>query len=513
VVIEAISLDRNRLDAVIFDLDGVITNTQQLHAEAWKAVFDEVIAIVSRREAREIEPFRIDGDYYRYVDGKPRYDGVRSVLASRSIEIPEGNPGDPPVADTVFGIGNRKNQRYLKLLEHRGAQVYPAALTQIRALRAAGFALAVVSSSRNCRRVLESVGAERLFHVRVDGNDIELLGLAGKPAPDIFRAAARLLGAAPDRTAVVEDAISGVRAGHAGGFGLVIGVDRHGKPTALAEAGADAVVAGLGEVRVVPSAGRPPDGLQAFEELQRLFKGRTPAVFLDYDGTLTPIVNRPADAVLSPSMKATLTQLTARVTTAIISGRDLEDVRKRVGIDGVIYAGSHGLDILLPDGARKSADGAETFLAALDHAEALLHARLDGVTGAIVERKRFALTAHYRLVKDAEVPQIEAAVNEALNATRGLRKQGGKRIIELLPELDWDKGLAVRWLVDQLSDPDPIPVYLGDDVTDEHVFQTLRVEGVTVVVMDEPHTTAARYSLRDTEAAGVFLNRLIGLLP
>jgi alpha,alpha-trehalase len=205
------------------------------------------------------------------------------------------------------------------------------------------------------------------------------------------------------------------------------------------------------------------------------------------------------------------------LTTAIISGRDLEDVRARVGIEGVIYVGSHGLDILLADGTRRSADGAEAFLGALDHAEALLHTRIDGIHGAIVERKRFALTAHYRLVTDAEIPLIEAAVDEALNAAEGLRRQGGKRVIELLPDLDWDKGSAVRWLVDQLPDApgtvktEPLPVYLGDDLTDEHVFQSLRVDGVTVAVMDAPHTTAARYSLRNTDAVGEFLDRLTGL--
>jgi alpha,alpha-trehalase len=514
---ESNSLDRNRLDAVIFDLDGVITTTQQLHAEAWKTVFDEAIVLASRREAREIEPFRIETDYYRYVDGKPRYDGVRSFLASRSIEVPEGHPEDPPDADSIFGIGNRKNRRYLELLEHRGAQVYPAALKLVRALRVAGFAVAVVSSSRNCRQVLESVGADRLFHVRIDGNDSETLGLTGKPAPDLFLAAARLLDVAPDRIAVVEDAIAGVRAGCSGGFGRVIGVDRHGEPAALAAAGADTVVDNLGKLEVVPSTGRPPDGLEAFDDIQRRFSTQSPVVFLDYDGTLTPIVDRPEDAVLSTAMKATLTRLAERLTTAIISGRDLEDVRARVGIEGVIYVGSHGLDILLADGTRRSADGAEAFLDALDRAEALLHTRIDGIRGAIVERKRFALTAHYRLVIDTEIPLIEAAVDEALNTTEGLRRQGGKRVIELLPELDWDKGSAVRWLVDQLSEAastritESVPVYIGDDITDENVFQTLRVDGVTVAVMDAPHTTAACYSLHDTEAVGDFLDRLTGL--
>lgn len=506
-----VTLDRTRFDAVIFDLDGVITSTQRLHAAAWKAVFDEVLGQEASEGAQSIEPFRIDPDYYRYVDGKPRYDGVRSFLDARGIELPEGQPDDAPETRTVYGIGNRKNRLFRELLASRGAEAYPAAIDLIRALRAAGFGVGVVSSSRNGRTVLDSVGATSLFHYVLDGDDALSLGLAGKPAPDIFLVAAERLMVAPARAVVVEDAIAGVRAGRAGNFGLVIGVDRRGESRALAGAGADVVVAELEQVRVEQGCIRPPDALESFAAVRAEIGNHPVAVFLDYDGTLTPIVDRPELAQLGAAMRATLEQVAQVFPTAVISGRDVEEVRRLVGLAGILYAGSHGLDIVHADGSRSSAEGAEAFLPDLERAQSLLEARLAGVEGAIVERKRFALAAHYRLVADEDVASVETAVDEALAATGQLRKRGGKKIFELLPDMDWDKGRTVRWLVEQLPGRDVVPVYVGDDLTDEDAFHAVRVSGVGIVVMDAPQPSAARYSLEDTDAVQAFLQRLTAL--
>lgn len=232
-------------DAVIFDLDGVITETRSQHARAWKQVFDRLLA---SRGGSEV-PFSIETEYYRYVDGKPRHEGVRSFLAARRIELPEGDPADPPGLATVCAIGNAKNRGFRELLEREGVHVYPDARSLLDALRQMGKALAVVTSSRNGARVLEAGGLEPAFDVRLDGNETARRGLAGKPAPDTFLAAARDLSVEAARAVVVEDAVAGVRAGRAGGFGLVIGVDRTGHGGDLAAAGADRVVRSLDEWR------------------------------------------------------------------------------------------------------------------------------------------------------------------------------------------------------------------------------------------------------------------------
>ncbi|MBW3605467.1 MAG: beta-phosphoglucomutase family hydrolase [Actinobacteria bacterium] len=244
-------LTPDRYDAVLFDLDGVITDTAAVHARAWKTMFDEFLrqrAAQHDESDESCKPFTIDGDYKTYVDGKPRYDGVRSFLQARGIELPEGTPDDPPDATTVCGLGNRKNELVNRLLDEEGVAVYDGSVRLIHRLRDDGIALAVVSSSRNCAAVLRSAGLLDLFDARVDGVVAAERGLPGKPAPDTFLSAAADLDADAGRAVVVEDAISGVQAGRAGGFGLVIGVDRGGDPDALREHGADLVVADLAEL-------------------------------------------------------------------------------------------------------------------------------------------------------------------------------------------------------------------------------------------------------------------------
>lgn len=244
----SIVLTRARFDAVIFDLDGVITRTARQHASAWKRMFDEFLACYGSQHGHCYAPFDIAADYRRYVDGMPRYDGVQSFLHARGIRLPRGTPGDAPTATTICGLGNRKNELFGELIEREGADVYERAIGFVRRLRPAGFKAAIVSSSKNCARVLKSVGALDLFDVRVDGTHAEAWGLPGKPAPDIFLAAASALKVEPRRAVIVEDALAGVAAGRAGGFGLVIGVDRVGQTEALRDHGADAVVKDLDEI-------------------------------------------------------------------------------------------------------------------------------------------------------------------------------------------------------------------------------------------------------------------------
>jgi beta-phosphoglucomutase family hydrolase len=234
--------------ACLFDLDGVLTQTAKVHAAAWKQMFDEYLQARAERAGVQLVPFDGREDYDRYVDGKPRYDGVRSFLASRGITLDEGTPDDPPSAETVAGLGNRKNELVLKLIEEQGVEPYEGSVRYVRAAADAGLRRAVVSSSANCRAVLESADMLDLFEEIVDGNVLAERGLNGKPAPDTFLAAADALGTSAAESAVYEDALSGVEAGRAGNFGLVVGVDRVGQAAALKEHGADIVVEDLAEL-------------------------------------------------------------------------------------------------------------------------------------------------------------------------------------------------------------------------------------------------------------------------
>jgi beta-phosphoglucomutase family hydrolase len=234
--------------ACLFDLDGVLTQTAKLHAEAWKVMFDAYLQERAAKTGERFVPFDPVADYDEYVDGEPRYDGVRSFLAARGIELPEGEKSDPVSAQTVKGLGNRKNELVLRLIHDRGVEAYPGSVRYVRTAREAGLHRAVVSSSSNCREVLVAAGIEELFEQRVDGLVAERDHLKGKPAPDTFLAAARALGVEPGQAAVFEDALAGVSAGRAGGFACVVGVDRAGQADALREHGADLVVADLSEL-------------------------------------------------------------------------------------------------------------------------------------------------------------------------------------------------------------------------------------------------------------------------
>ena len=235
-------LDLDRFDAVLFDLDGVLTPTADVHMRAWNRMFSGYFV------AHGVEPPYTDEDYFAYVDGKPRYDGVRSALASRGVVLPEGDPTDPPGAETVCGLGNMKNTAFNEVLLEEGVEPYPGSVALLDQLVAHGTAVAIVSSSRNAVPVLEAARLADRFAVIVDGVVAIDQGLAGKPSAEMFQYAARQLGVPADRAVVVEDAVSGVAAGRAGDFGLVVGVDRGAGAQTLLDAGADLVVNDLAEL-------------------------------------------------------------------------------------------------------------------------------------------------------------------------------------------------------------------------------------------------------------------------
>jgi len=242
------NLTKEHYDAVLFDLDGVLTDTASVHAACWKQLFDDLLRHRAEGASEPFVEFDIDADYHAYVDGKPCRNGVRDFLASRNITLPEGTPDDPPGQQTVQALGNRKDLLFGEALERQGVKVFHGSVRLIRRLRSEGVLTAVVSASKHCQQVLQVAGIEDLFDTRVDGTTLEELGMAGKPAPDSYLEAARRLEVQPARAVVVEDAISGVRSGTAGGFGLVIGVARKNNAEELRRQGADITVTDLEEL-------------------------------------------------------------------------------------------------------------------------------------------------------------------------------------------------------------------------------------------------------------------------
>jgi alpha,alpha-trehalase len=497
-------LSKSRFDAVIFDLDGVVTQTETLHAAAWKEAFDDFLTKCGKD--KPFVTFDAEGDYRTYVDGKPRLDGVRSFLLSRGIELPEGHPDDGPGTPSVCGIGNQKNQIFRQMIK-KGVKTYASSIEMIVRLRKRGFKTAVVSSSKNCPVILESADIVHLFDAKVDGIDLGTLDLRGKPEPDLFLEAAKRLGTDPVRSVVVEDAIAGVQAGRNGGFGMVIGVDRFDQAEALKTAGADWVVGDLAEITVEVTIADLPPAFASKEKIYERMKDKDTVLLLDYDGTLTPIVSHPQDAWLGEEMRETLLKLANWCTVAVISGRGLEDVRKRVAIDGIYYAGSHGFEIEGP-GIKMEHENALTFVPLLDELEADLRDVLASVDGALVERKRFSIALHYRNVSEADAPLVEAAADKAVKSAPRLRKTYGKMVYELQPDIDWNKGRAVEWLLDvlEVGEKDTAVFYLGDDVTDEDALEAVKDFGTGIVVGEGDRKTAAHYRLADVEEVRDFLN-------
>ncbi len=271
---------------------------------------------------------------------------------------------------------------------------------------------------------------------------------------------------------------------------------------------------GAGRTQGKRMASELPSALEAWGEIAGTLQDKRPAVFLDYDGTLTPIVSQPEDAVLSEGMRDVLRKLATLCPVAIVSGRDRNDVEPLVGLSGLVYAGSHGFDIKGPDGLRLEHEGGRECLPQLQQAERELGVRLASVAGARVERKRFAIANHYRNVSERDVPRVEQAVKEVAELHARLRISGGKKVLELRPDIPWDKGRAVLWLLDalDLDGEGVLPFYVGDDVTDEDAFSVLAARGIGVLVGSPAYKTNATYGLRDTAEVQRFLLELINLL-
>jgi len=524
--------------AVIFDLDGVITKTASVHAKAWKIAFDEYLRLREKRDGEPFREFTHEVDYLRYVDGKPRYEGVKGFLKSRGISIPYGDPSDIPDKETVCGIGNKKNKMFRQILEDQGAEIFTSTVDFIKSLKQAGIRVGVASSSKNCEIILKSAGLEGLFETRVDGVVSVELGLKGKPEGDIFVRASLNLGVSPRDAVVIEDANSGVEAGRNGGFGMVLGLARKDNEDELLKNGADIVVNDMVDIdleRIEKWFQRIPTPLfEAWESMDKnsndIFDNKNIylnpyynrfgksifsnekriALFLDYDGTLTPIVERPELAVLSDEMRDVVKRLADRYTVAIVSGRMREDVERLVGIEGLFYAGSHGFDIRGP-GFSMIQKEAERIIPVISKITEELSKGLGEIPGALIEAKRFSVAAHYRLVDERYLPKIEDFVQNIIKKNESLRLMSGKKVFEILPNIDWDKGKAIRWIMKALNiswEEDSV-VYIGDDVTDEDVFRIVRTRGTGILVSDKPRPSQADFRLSSPDDVKELFERLL----
>jgi len=504
------------LDALIFDLDGVITQTRELHKKAWRRLFDGFF------EETKGEASMSSDDYDAYIDGKPRYDGIKSFLSSRGIELPFGSEGDKPGNDTICALGNKKNRIFNDLIKEEGVKVYDGAVKRIEQWRGKGIKTAIVSSSKNCKTIIEQAGISALFDVRVDGLVSADRNLKGKPDPDIFLEAARELGARPERSIVFEDAISGVQAGQNGFFGLVVGLARFDNKEELLDHGADLCIPDFDEFDLFDDeeiAGyfrytKPMVFSEDADVFERLTE-KTPVFFLDYDGTLTPIVQHPEDAVISDEMRDSLSELARLFTVAVVTGRDKEDVRDFIRLDHLIYSGSHGYVTSGPNGLYMEHEQSEEIIETMDKVERDLNDLLDEqAEGVQIDRKRFAIAIHYRNAHEKDVPYVHQVAEKMIKKYEGLKSGEGKMVVEIRPDIDWHKGKAVLWIYETLGlaeKPGYVPVFIGDDVTDEDAFKALKGKGLGILVENRGQDTAAEYSLKNVFQVRQFFKKIIAL--
>ena len=530
---------------VIFDLDSMVTKTANLHTHSWKAVFDDYLKLREKRNGEPFQQFTYRHDYLIYVDGKPRYKGVQSFLASRNIQLPLGNPSDSPDRETVCGINNKKNILFDNLLQKECAEVFTTTITLIEDLKKHGIRVGAVSSSKDCHNVLKSIHLEHLFETIVDRIVSQKLNLKRKPEGDILVAAAKNLGSLPESSAVVGDTSSGVEAGRNGGFGLVLGVARENNKKALFQHGADLVVSDLAEISIGSINNwflrKPKPYFLCFENLKRaplifppehlkekkisinpfyrrtgkaiLTTGKKLTFFLDYDGTLTPIAESPELAILTPYMKKTVEILAEIHTVAIVSGRLREDVQNLVGIKGIFYVGSHGFDIEGPGGFSMVHQDAKKTIPLISHIIKQLKMILKEINGVLIEEKKFSVAVHYRKVKSlTDLQFITEAIQNLVQKYGGLRILKGKKVFEILPNIDWDKGKAIRWIMNALNIPweSTEAFYLGDDTTDEYAFRTVITRGTAILISDDPErASSADFLLQSPEEVKKFFEQVL----
>ncbi len=506
-----VTIDPRFYDAVLFDLDGVLTDTASVHFAAWKAVFDAYLAGRGTEDSHELSPFT-EVDYRRFVDGKPREDGIRDFLASRGISLPQGDVSDDG-DDTIRGLGNRKQRLFGELLA-RGVSGFDSSVAFVRQLRSANIRTAVYSSSRNCADVLRAAGLDELFPVRVDGVVAEQLGLAGKPDPAVLKETADRLGVRPDRCVVVDDAVSGVTAGRAGGFGLVVGVARTGFEQELLAAGADVVVGDMAEVTVQVSGHRIsalPDALASFGLLGGVAVARRPVLFIDVDCALPRVADELGATTLAPRGSHVLKRLAALCPVTVVTSRDLADIQSSIEVPGLWYCGSDGFEFSAPDLSSHQHEAAAATIPQLESAAAMLENRLGDIPGIRLEHRRFAIVIHHGTASAEHIGDVNIAAHAAARQHH-LRVTHDYNSVELHPDVDWDQCRTLHRIVEMAADGAALlPIYIGSDRSDELAFSAIEHDGVSIILRDNEdgdRCTCAQFSVENAEGVVEFLGQL-----
>lgn len=506
----------SQFKAAIFDLDGVITSTAAQHKKAWACLFEAYNDYREQEGKNTFEAYDPDKDYPEYLDGKPRLDGLESFLASRQIELPRGTKDDTLEDETLQGLGNYKNAQYRKLIKEEGVNIYEKTLDTIKEWRQKGIKTGIISSSKNCKFILESVGLDHFFDVRLDGTDLKKdEELKGKPAPDMFLKASETLNVHPRHAIVVEDSIAGIHAGKRGEFKYVIGISHAGNEEQLKQEGADYVVEHLAELDKESQAFALPSFFEHAEEVKKNLMARPVALFLDFDGTLAPIVEEPDQAKPLEGIADILEDLQCKtLLTAAISGRGLKDLQSRLHSEHLYYAGSHGFEIAGPDGYEYEIREAQDVLPILDKVEQQLNAQFGQTEGVFIERKKYAIACHYRQAGPSAEQELKSACTELAENHKELKLSAGKKIFELKPRLDWDKGRALEHLIHllDLDKTNVYPIYLGDDLTDEDAFGVISSYGLPIYVGESQRLTNADYQLKSPQEVKHFLLWLFDVL-
>lgn len=505
------------MKAIIIDMSEVLIHTALINKNAWETTFNDLL-----KNKNNIQPF-IDEDFYSFIEGKPKFERVQNFLNSRNINLPFGSQSDPEENETVCGLEKKKSKLFSQMLKKNELQFYEMALQKIKYWKEKGLKTAIVSSDENFKKALNSSEIRNLFDVKIDGHASRKKGLKEKPEADLYIEATKELGIAPESCVLFDDSVPGLQAGSKGNFGLVIGVNRRENRKLLSENGADLVIDDFDELDLVNDPEvkawfdqpTPPFASQ-YVEIGKLVYEKTPVLFLDYDGTLTPIVQRPEDAVISEEMRDVLNECASKFNVAAVSGRDMDDLKSRINLDTLIYAGSHGFRISGPGGLYMEHEKSEEILPELDNMEKKLQQVFSNtIEGVQIERKRYAIAIHYRNSKEQDVPFIKEKVFEATENSEIFKVGEGKKILEIKPGIDWHKGKAVLWILEKLglNDPDKyIPIYIGDDVTDEDAYEALKGRGIGIQVGPGAESTAAQYKLKNVYQVRIFLKELANFL-
>lgn len=505
------------MKAIIIDMSEVLIHTALISKNAWETIFNDFFKKTNAKQSFN------DEDYYTYIEGKPKFERVQNFLNSRNINLPFGNQSDSTDDNTICSLEKKKSKVFSQMMKENELQFYEKALQKIKFWKEKGLKTALVSSDESFKKAINSTEIRYLFDVKIDGHASRKRGLKEKPEADLYIEATKELEIAPESCILFDDSVPGLQAGNKGNFGLVIGVNRRENRKLLSENGADLVIDSFDEldlfndpeIKAWFNQPIPPFASQYVEIGEAVYE-KTPVLFLDYDGTLTPIVQHPEAAVISKEMHEVLNECAEKFKVAAVSGRDMDDLKSRINLENMIYAGSHGFRISGPDGLYMEHEKSEEILPKLDNMEKKLHqVFLDTIEGVQIERKRYAIAIHYRNSKEEDIPFIRNKVFETTEKSEGFKVGEGKKILEIKPDIDWHKGKAVLWILDKLGVTDPnkyIPIYIGDDVTDEDAYEALKGRGIGIQVGPGAEPTAAQFRLKNVYQVRIFLKELANYL-